>query len=403
MTSSVCITGMGCCSSAGKDLAQSWNNLCNNSCPAPQPPPFKTIHTFPVFAMHPDWITPDLTPFADNITTPLNPTTLFCLSAINEALIMAGLNHTTLAEKRVAIVLGTTVRCHFHNNAYYYNWKYGKQQDQEPINCFLNDNLATIIQQILAVTGPATVITNACASGTDAIGVARNMLLADQCDIAITGGADELSPLAYHGFSSLLLCAESACAPFDRNRTGLNLGEGAGILILEKEQHVQKRSGLKLGWLKGYGSGSDGYHPTAPHPEARGLIYAITAALADANITADDISFINGHGTGTKANDQAETRGLTALHLDHIPLVSTKGVTGHTLGGAGGIEAVLTLQALRERYTPGTIGCIDIDPELGMKPCSQSHGTSLSGTIGLSQSLAFGGGNSGLILEAKPQ
>ena len=353
--------------------------------------------------MHPDWSAPDVTPFSGNITTPLNPTTLFCLSAISEALTMAGLNNTDLAKKRVAIVLGTTVRCHFHNNDYYANWKQKKEQSPEPIHCFLNDNLATMIQQILVTSGPTTVITNACASGTDAIGVARNLLVADQCDIAITGGADELSPLAYHGFSSLLLCAESPCAPFDLHRTGLNLGEGAGILILEKEHQVAKRCGENLGWIRGYGSGNDGYHPTAPHPFARGLIRALSTAFAEAGITCDDINFINGHGTGTKANDQAETLGLAALHLNQIPLVSTKGVTGHTLGGAGGIEAVLTLQTLKEGYSPGTIGCINIDPELAMQPCSQNQGTCLSGTIGISQSLAFGGGNSGLILEAQPK
>ncbi len=399
ITSPICITGLGCCSSAGKNLQQSWQNLCNK-CSAPEPPPFKTIHTSPVFAIHPDWTPPDLSQFAGSITTPLNPTTLFCLSAISDSLSMAGLSNDDLAGKRVAIVLGTTVRCHFHDNDYYRHWKQGKTPNREPMDCFLNDNLATMCQQILATHGPTTVITNACASGTDAIGVARNLLLADQCDLAIAGGADELSPLAYHGFTSLLLCAETPCAPFDIKRAGLNLGEGSGIIILEKEENVNERNGLGIGWLKGYGSGSDGYHPTAPHPQARGLIRAINTAMTEACITAKDINFINGHGTGTRANDQVETIGLHTLHLDHCPLVSTKGVTGHTLGGAGGIEAVLTMQALQDGYSPGTIGCHTIDPELAMQPCPEQNGVTLEGPVGISQSLAFGGGNSALILEA---
>ena len=387
---------MGCCSSAGKNLAQSWQNLCDNRCQSPQHPPFKTTLTSPVFAIHPDWQPPDLHQFTGRATTPLNPTTLFCLSAIADALNMAQLSHNDLQQKRVAIILGTTVRCHFHNNEYYRNWKYGKKQSQEPMDCFLNDNLATITQQMLATHGATTVITNACASGTDAIGVARNLLLADLCDIAIAGGADELSPLAYHGFASLLLCAESPCTPFDIHRTGLNLGEGAGVLILEKKQSNP------VGWLRGYGSGSDGYHPTAPHPEARGLKRAIKTALSDAHLTTDDICFINGHGTGTRANDQVESVGLHSTGLTQQPLVSTKGVTGHTLGGAGGIEAVLTIQALQAGFTPGTIGCLEPDSKLARLPLAENQATRLASSIGMSQSLAFGGGNSVLIVEANP-
>lgn len=400
MTSTICITGMGCCSSAGNNRTQSWQHLCDATCPTPQPPPFKTIHTSPVFAIHPDWKAPELSQFPGKPTTPLNPTTLFCLAAISEALTMAGLQVEELHTKRVAIILGTTVRCHFHNNEYYRNWKQGVAQSPEPMDCFLNDNLATICQQILATHGPTSVITNACASGTDAIGVARNLLLADQCDIAICGGADELSPLAYHGFASLLLCAEAPCTPFGENRAGLNLGEGAGIVVLEKNVSVTNRKATPVGWLRGYGSASDGYHPTAPHPEAKGLIRAVETALADARVSNDEIQFINGHGTGTRANDQVETLGLHALHLDHCPLVSTKGVTGHTLGGAGGIEAVFTLQALREQFSPGTIGTSRIDPKLALAPLAENQSSHLAGTIGMSQSLAFGGGNSVLILEA---
>ncbi len=400
MTSTISISGMGCCSSAGKDLQQSWQNLGHNNYPKPTTPPFKTIHNSPVFAIHPDWLPPDLSQFPRKPTTPLNPTTLFCLSAIFDALNMAGLQVKKLHQKRVAIIIGTTVRCHFHNNEYYRKWKQGIEQSQEPMACFLNDNLATIIQQILGTTGPTSVITNACAYGTDAIGVARNLLLADQCDLAICGGADELSPLAYHGFSSLLLCAEAPCTPFGENRAGLNLGEGAGIVVLEKNASLKKRGETAIGWLRGYGSASDGYHPTAPHPKAKGLIRAVETAITDGGISKDAIHFINGHGTGTRANDQVETIGLHALHLDHCPLISTKGATGHTLGGAGGIEAVFTLQALRKRFSPGTIGTSQIDPKLALSPLAESQVSHLGGAIGMSQSLAFGGGNSALILEA---
>ncbi len=315
---------------------------------------------------------------------------------------MAGIDPASLPAKRVGIALGTTVRCHFHDDDYYLAWKTGQTPDQEAMRRFLNENLATAIQQIFQCHGPTTVVTNACASGTDAIGLGRSWLRHDLCDLVICGGADELSGLAFHGFASLLLTSDAPCMPFAKERSGLNLGEGAGILILEKNSPTSTRAKHPLGWLRGYGAASDGYHPTAPHPEGRGLQQAIDTAMAEAETEVGDIALINGHGTGTLANDLAETKALAALGFQNTPLISTKGATGHTLGAAGGIEAVLSLRTLLEGRTSGTVGCLNPDPSLPIAPLPQNERIHLTGRIGLSHSLAFGGGNAALILEAAP-
>lgn len=396
----IAISGMGCCSAAGLDGTTSWDRLWQGILPSPGPPPFACSQPHPVFLF------PGPLHFSSSSLDidfqKYNRTILLSLHATLEALALAGLAPTALAPMRVGIALGTTVRCHFHDDDYYLAWKEGRVPNQESMRRFLNENLATVIQEILHCQGPTAVITNACASGTDAIGLGRNWLRQDLCDLVICGGADELSRLAFHGFASLMLTSNSPCTPFAKERSGLNLGEGAGILILEKQERTRERQGKTIGWLRGYGAGSDGYHPTAPHPEGRGLQQAIQAAMTEADVAISDIALINGHGTGTQANDLAETSALAQLGFSTTPLISTKGATGHTLGAAGGIEAVLTLHALQEKRSFGTVGCLSPDPALPLCPLRQNDRIDLGGPIGLSHSLAFGGGNAALILEAAP-
>jgi 3-oxoacyl-(acyl-carrier-protein) synthase len=272
------------------------------------------------------------------------------------------------------------------------------------VQYYLAGNVASALHRILGTSGPSAVITNACASGTDAIGVACNWLTSGQCDLAIAGGADELSRVAYNGFASLMLADKEPCRPFSRERRGLNLGEGAGIVVLEREDKRAARSGQPLGWVRGYGCAADAWHPTAPHPAGRGLKAALRQALRDCGDRQLFPALINAHGTGTKANDLAETAALAEIFPENVELVvvSTKGLTGHTLGAAGGIEAICTLLALRAGRTPGTVGCLDPDPELSLRPLTQTENRQLCGRWGISQSLAFGGSNSALVLEAAP-
>ncbi len=389
----VAISGYGLvCAAGGTALAAERALLAGHARPEAVgadffPPPF----TAPCFRV----ATADLRP----AVALANRTLHLALQAVLEALAHAALPTAELAEKRVGIAMGTTVGCSFHNEEYYRRWRQGERPETGPVSNYLGANLATCLQGLLGLHGPRAVVVNACASGADAIGLAAAWLRQGRCDLAIAGGADELSRVACHGFKSLMLVAEEPCRPFDRQRRGLNLGEGAAALVLERDEDLRARGGRRHGRLLGYGIAGDAHHPTAPHPEGRGLQQAVGRALAEAGLVQGQLAMVNAHGTGTAANDQAECRALHALGLADRPVVSTKGATGHTLGAAGAIEAVLTLLALRAGRLRGTIGCSDPDPQLAYPVLAEGEEVSLAGRIGLSQSLAFGGSNAALIIE----
>lgn len=403
----VAVTGIGGCSAAGRTIPEITASLDQGSVncrPVPENL-FKASLTCPVFAFDHAMPSPKSRNLLEQSNIDWNPermnrTVLLTLEALAEALDDAALDPDTLRSKKVGIALGTTVGCTFHDEQYYINWRDGNKPDPDSVYQYLESNLAAFLQAVLGVNGPVAVITNACASGTDAIGIARNWLDQGTCDIAIAGGADALSRIAYYGFASLMLLSQFPCSPFDRDRTGLNLGEGAALLIMEHQENADKRNVPAQGWVRGYGAASDCYHPTAPHPEGRGLQSALQQAMTDAGITQDAISYINAHGTGTKANDNAEMKALAALGFTDCPVVSTKGITGHMLGAAGAMEAILTLQALKMQTTRGTINCKTPDPNLARPPLTGHEQIQLHGTVGISQSLAFGGTNSALVMEA---
>jgi len=402
----IAITGMGSCCAAGADVVQILDSLKRRkvSCQQITDYLFHTELTYPVFVLNQEVLSPESLNFlgltVDHaFPQPLNRTLLLALEATAAACKAAGIKLSSLQKKRVGIVLGTTVGCTFNDENYYIRWREGQRPDPAPVFRYLSSNLATTLQAVLDVQGPAVVVTNACASGTDAIGIGCGWLKQGLCDIVIAGGADELSRIAYHGFASLMLLSESSCTPFDQNRSGLNLGEGSGVLILEQQVEAEDRGAQIQGWIRGYGVASDCYHPTAPHPEGKGLQRALAQALHEAGISVDDISFINAHGTGTAANDSAETAALAAMEFTDCPVVSTKGITGHMLGAAGAVEAILTLHVLREQQTNGTVSCSRVDPKLAYPVLMEKEQALLQGRLGISQSLAFGGTNSALVLE----
>jgi 3-oxoacyl-(acyl-carrier-protein) synthase len=407
----IAVTGLGCCCGAGSDVRTVQQSMAQTlvRCRPTRAELFSPCPVAPVFAVETlDLLAPARTFFRQQLESDcldtLNRTTALAITAIVEALRQAALAPEYLQNIRVGIALGTTVGYTFLIEEYYRNWKAGRAQDDGPIFDYLSTNLVEQVQHILRVKGPRAVVTNACASGTDAIGLALRWLRNNLCDIAIAGGADGLSRVACHGFSSLMLVSKNPCRPFDATRDGLNLGEGAGILIMERENLARARHAGISGWVRGYGSACDAYHPTAPHPEGRGLQQAIRLAVDDAEIALTDISYINAHGTGTQANDMAELNALSHIgfaEFPYCPVVSTKGATGHTLGAAGGIEAILTLCALNAGSTSGSIGCLNRDPNLPLAALTAQERQLLTGRVGMSESLAFGGGNSAVILEGR--
>jgi 3-oxoacyl-(acyl-carrier-protein) synthase len=200
----------------------------------------------------------------------------------------------------------------------------------------------------------------------------------------------------YSGFSSLGIANPGLCTPFDRDRKGLNLGEGAGVLVMETRETARKRGIQPHLTLNGYGSCCDAYHLTAPSPEGVGLRAALKSAMLEAGIGPRDIAFVNAHGTGTHDNDHVEGTVLADLFGPELVLLSTKGYTGHTLGAAGGIEAVFTALGLREGWVPASAGFVNRDDTIGISPVSRT--TAISGRFAVSTSLAFGGNNAAIVI-----
>jgi len=404
----ILITGMGCCCAAAFGITELNARLTDLPVRCGPVPPefFHDQLPFPAFLVERALPSPSAarllgaTSTAASLPHGLNRTALLALEAVAEAVADAGLCEESFREARVGVIIGTTVGCTFNNEEYYASWRGGAAPDLTPVRNYLGSNLGALIRTVLGATGPATVVTNACASGTDALGLAKIWLEQDRCDIVIAGGADELSRIAYHGFSALMLMSRTPGRPFAPDRAGINLGEGAGILVLEREDRP-RREARPRGILLGYGAATDGYHPTAPHPEGRGLQAALRSALADASTDPAEISYINTHGTGTLVNDAAEATALARFPFrEECRMVSSKGGTGHTLGAAGAVEAIITLLALSAGVTGGTPGCGETDSTLPVSVLPAGSTAPLFGRKGISQSLAFGGFNGAVVLEA---
>ena len=206
------------------------------------------------------------------------------IAAADEALTHAGLTGEHLQRRRVGVCLGTTVGSAMNNETFYRDFRAGRMPGIEPIRRYLRANPATMVAQAFGLTGPCQTITNACSSGGVAIGHAAQWVRAGLCDVAIAGGADMLCNVIHAGFLSLLVTDTEPCRPFDRNRRGLNLGEGAGVVVLESKQSVCERDAPVQAWLCGYGNASDAYHISAPEPSGRGLRRALEQALTQAQL-----------------------------------------------------------------------------------------------------------------------
>ncbi len=209
---------------------------------------------------------------------------------------------------------------------------------------------------------------------------------------------DTLCRLTYSGFYALKLLSAAPCRPFDARRNGLSLGEGAAFLLLEPMDRARARGARVLGRVAGWGTSSDAHHATAPHPEGKGAAAAMRAALADAGVAPREVDYVNAHGTATPANDKAEALALAAVFEGAMPPVSsTKGATGHTLGAAGAIEAVLSVLALEAGFAPATVGLGEPDPELPVRHVP-AGGLTAPLAVALSCSFGFGGNNAALVL-----
>ena len=253
--------------------------------------------------------------------------------------------------------------------------------------------------------GSCQCIVTACASGTNAIGEAFRQIRDGYADVFLTGGAEScVSPLGIGGFTSMKALSESedplrASIPFDAERDGFVMGEGAGVLVLEEYEHAVKRGAEILGEVCGYGVSCDANHMTAPLADGSGAARCMKLALEDAGIAPAEIAYINAHGTSTPMNDRCETKAVRLAlgdAADRVKLSSTKSMTGHLLGASGAVEAIFTVSALRDRFAPPTAGYKVPDPACDLDIVA-NEGKSFDGEYAMSNSLGFGGHNASVV------
>ncbi|HXI78339.1 MAG TPA: beta-ketoacyl-[acyl-carrier-protein] synthase family protein [Steroidobacteraceae bacterium] len=252
-------------------------------------------------------------------------------------------------------------------------------------------SVADYIRQRCGLQGPAVAVSCACASSAKVFGSARRMIEAGLIDAALVGGVDSLCLTTLYGFHSLQLTSAAPCRPFDVARDGISIGEAAAFALLERVPEENHDAVLLLG----IGESSDAYHMSAPHPEGLGARLAMQAALRAAALDPGDIDYINLHGTATPSNDRSESRAVTSVFGPTTPCSSTKGATGHTLGAAGALEAVISAIALRHGLMPGGVHTNDIDPTLTAHYIRVNRPAPLRRV--LSNSFGFGGTNCSLI------
>ncbi|TLM65509.1 MAG: beta-ketoacyl-[acyl-carrier-protein] synthase family protein [Deltaproteobacteria bacterium] len=379
------ITGLGLISAAGGSLPATLASLERGERRAGPVTLFPTTLAVPVFEV------PAL-PGADAL--PGQRTLALTLAALAEALAEARLGEA--GSLRVGVCIGTTVASQLNDLQFYKRYRETGTAPLAAAERFLKGNLAQCVARRIGARGPALTVVNACSSGTDAVGVALAWLKGGLCDLVIAGGADELSHIPLCGFHSLGIVNPGLCAPFDRERKGLNLGEGAGLLVIETPESARRRGVAAELSVAGFGAQGDAYHLTAPSPDGVGLRAALRTALAEAAITPAEVAFVNAHGTGTHDNDLVEGTVLAELFGPAVKVLSTKGYTGHTLGAAGGIEAVLTAAALRAGWIPASAGFACRDEAIPLAPVTAR--TPVSGRYAVSTSLAFGGNNAALVI-----
>jgi 3-oxoacyl-[acyl-carrier-protein] synthase II len=250
------------------------------------------------------------------------------------------------------------------------------------------------VARAIGAEGAVLTLPAACAAGNYAIGLACDLIRAGRADVIVTGAAEMLQELQFSGFVRLAAMAPAKCQPFDLNRQGLILGEGAGILVVESEAHAVRRNARVLAEVGGHGMTCDAYHITRPHPDAAGSIGAMRQAIERSGLTADAIDFVNAHGTGTKHNDTAESKVMRDVFGDRkVPISSMKSMLGHCMGAASALEAIGCVMTLETGIYPPTIGYETPDPECDVDVVANQARKGKADIV-LNNSLAFGGYNS---------
>jgi len=328
------------------------------------------------------------------------------LAAAHEALRDSGLDLGSVPSGRMAVVLGCGAGGLLSGEIFKKQMFDVKKPRPSLLVPFSASAFTDCLAMAIGSRGMRATIATACSSSATAIGLAGELIKKGLADVVITGGSESLSETTFSGFNSLRAVDEEPCRPFDRERKGISLGEGAAIFVVEGATGAcdmgALRSGRATAEIAGYGLSADAYHITAPAPDGACVSEAIRLALVDAGMEPADIDYINAHGTGTTANDSAETNAIKLVfgkRAYDIPISSTKSLIGHCLGAAGALEAAASILALQRGVIHPTLNYKNPDPECDLDYVPGKAGYKTVKAV-LSNSLAFGGNNTALILRA---
>ena len=399
----IVITGLGVLAPNGNNVNEYWSSLVKGK---------SGISPITYFdsSNHRVKIAGELRGFnPENILDPkelrkLDPFSTYALVATNEAVLMSGLDSEKLNLDRIGVTIGTGVGGIQTLEEQHSNIENKGARRVSPQ--FVPKMISNIAGGHLSIKwgfrGPNQTVTSACASATDAIGMAMRLIMSGDADVMITGGTEaSITPLTIAGFANMKALSqnndnpEEASRPFELSRDGFVLGEGSGMIVIEKESHALNRGANILAELAGYGATDDAFHITQPSIGGIGALKAMERAILDAKLNLDEIDYINAHGTSTPFNDKNESAAIKTLFKEHssnLKVSSTKSMTGHLLGAAGGIEAVAAVKTIMEQVIPPTINYKDPDPDctLDYVPnISQEHNVNAI----LSNTFGFGGHN----------
>ena len=326
--------------------------------------------------------------------------------AAREAVADAGIDTETWDRSRVAVVIGSA-----HGGLPFYDQQHAAMTERgarrvspklAPLTVI--NSAASSVCMDLGAQGPSFGVATACSSGTVAVGTAHQLLRAGACDIAIAGGAESVlsrlliaSACQMKAVSTRRDDPSAACRPFDADRDGFVVGEGAGLLVMERPEHAKARRATVHAHIRGYGASSDAYAAVAPAPDGNGIERALRTALEDADVAPSEVGHVNAHGTSTVVNDLIEATMLRRVLGEHPLVTSTKGMTGHTLGAAGGIETALTVLALEQQLVPPTANLEVPDPQIPVEIVRQ-EARQATFDCAVKTSLGFGGHNAALVL-----
>lgn len=334
----------------------------------------------------------------------------FAVVAAKEALVQSKLNLDTVDKDRMGVLIGSGIGS-MHSMEKEYEKLLAKGPSKiSPffIPRIIINEASGQVSIMTGARGPASCVVTACATANNSIGDAFRIIQYNDADIVIAGGTESATTmLGVGGFCALKALSQhndepqKASRPFDLNRDGFVMAEGAGIVILESLEHAKKRGAQIFAEIIGYGRTSDAYHVTAPHEEGLGAIKAMELAIKDAGLKPENISYINAHGTSTKLNDQVETLAIKKVFKEYakkIPVSSTKSMTGHLLGAGGGVEIIACILAIRDSIVPPTINYETPDPDCDLDYVP-NIARKVKVTSALSNSLGFGGHNATLIVK----